>query len=734
MLKGRAGIFLSGNALFSIAVFFFAIALLGEAKPEEAYIGSFDTIFFNDNWEISWNDRRQTTSLPTYLTDCKNTTVIMENTLPETVRDGMRLAMRSALQEMRFYIDGELRGAYTTDNLPYVGTHLPSSYILIDLFDTDAGKPIHIQVTVGDRNTLNEIRIGYGNNVWFTPLSDNIAVVIAAIVLAAVGVFAIAFFFVLRKRLHLTSAICFLGQSMVVVGLWILSESHLRQLIFRTPSYTSIFAYLLLESLAGFVVMYFDEVQKRKYKRIYTIMAAIIFGQVSVNMILAATGIVEFYYTLIFSHIWLIIGFFVCIFTVFLDIKTGRIHEYLITALGMLVFLLFCSLEMVEYYFNNFRVLGKYLCIGLIFLLVSTIIQAVREEFERIHTTAERERFQAELEQKVAEQTLELRTQQQKISSLFVETVTALSEAVDAKDHYTSGHSKRVAEYSRMIAEKMGKSVEEQEHIYRAGLLHDVGKIRIPGNIINKDERLTEEERNIIKLHPVTGFHILKGIAGNSEIAVAAKYHHERYDGTGYPNGLKGTNIPEIARILCVADSYDAMASNRSYRNALPQEVIRRELEKGRGTQFDPAIADIMLQMIAEDTQYKLKQPEEVKKNILILDNDESVHTSIVEIMKDESMYQLFSTFKASEAFDILEKHRIDLLLVDTQLPGTDILFLLKAVHEMYETPVIFMTKDRSKILSTEFEQLGGKDYITKPFLPMLLLEMIHTATKKTAY
>lgn len=734
MLKGRAGIFLLGNALFSIAVFFFAIALLGEAKPEEAYIGSFDTIFFNDNWEISWNDRRQTTSLPTYLTDCKNTTVIMENTLPDTVRNGMRLAMRSALQEMRFYIDGELRGAYTTDNLPYVGTHLPSSYILIDLYDTDAGKPIRIQVTVGDRNTLNEIRIGYGNNVWFTPLSDNIAVVIAAIVLAAVGVFAIAFFFVLRKRLHLTPAICFLGQSMVVVGLWILSESHLRQLIFHTPSYTSIFAYLLLESLAGFVVMYFDEVQKRKYKRIYTIMAAIIFGQVSVNMLLAATGIVEFFYTLIFSHIWLIIGFFVCIFTVFLDIKTGRIHEYLITALGMLVFLLFCSLEMVEYYFNNFRILGKYLCIGLILLLVSTIIQAVREEFERIHTTAERERFQAELEQKVAEQTLELRTQQQKISSLFVETVTALSEAVDAKDHYTSGHSKRVAEYSRMIAEKMGKSAEEQEHIYRAGLLHDVGKIRIPGNIINKDERLTEEERNIIKLHPVTGFHILKGIAGNSEIAVAAKYHHERYDGTGYPNGLKGTNIPEIARILCVADSYDAMASNRSYRNALPQEVIRREFEKGRGTQFDPTIADIMLQMIAEDTQYKLKQPEEVKKNILILDNDESVHTSIVEIMKDESMYQLFSTFKASEAFDILEKQRIDLLLVDTPLPGTDILLLLKAVHEMYETPVIFMTKDRSKILSTEFEQLGGKDYITKPFLPMLLLEMIHTVTKKTAY
>ncbi len=177
-----------------------------------------------------------------------------------------------------------------------------------------------------------------------------------------------------------------------------------------------------------------------------------------------------------------------------------------------------------------------------------------------------------------------------KTEQMFLQTVMALSEAVDAKDRYTSGHSKRVADYARRIAQRLGKSSEEQDEVFRAGLLHDVGKIRIPEEIINKPGRLTDEEYNNIKIHPVTGFHILHGISEDSIIAIAAKYHHERYDGKGYPNGLAGEEIPEVARILGVADSYDAMASNRSYRNALPQEVVRSEIEKGRGTQFDPTL------------------------------------------------------------------------------------------------------------------------------------------------
>ena len=201
------------------------------------------------------------------------------------------------------------------------------------------------------------------------------------------------------------------------------------------------------------------------------------------------------------------------------------------------------------------------------------------------------------------------------VSIIQEQKLTAIHEMVEIKDRYTRGHSKRVAEYARRIAERLGKSKEEQEEIYRAGLLHDVGKIRVPSEIINKPDKLTEEEFIILKQHPETGYYILRSISEKKEITLAAKYHHERYDGTGYPSGLAGENIPEIARILCVADSYDAMASNRSYRKALPQETVREEIKKGRGTQFDPGIADVMLKLMEEDTEYRMRENTSKEKD-----------------------------------------------------------------------------------------------------------------------
>lgn len=734
MKRGHKGALLLGSILLITSVIFFCIALFGERNAAEAYVGDFGTRSFNDNWTASWGEHEQVVSLPIYLDDCKDVTVIMENTLPDDITDGMRLCMRSALQELRFYIDGELRGAYTLDSFPYAGTHLPSSYVMVDLLEEDAGKPICIQVTVGDRNKLNDITIGYGNNVWFTFLQENLPVVIAAILLAAVGLLAVVFYFLLRKRLHLSGAICFLGLTMVIAGLWILSESNIRQLIFRIPSYSSVFAYLLAEILGGFVALYFDEVQKHRYEKIYFAAEILIFGQAAVNTILAATGIIELYSTMIFSHIWLIAGLGVAIITVCIDVKTKRVKEYFITALGMVAFLIFCAFEMLEYYLKDFHMLGKYLCIGFIVLLGATIVQAVTDEFERIRVTVEKEKFQAELERKVDEQTQELRLQQQKVSELFVETVTALSEAVDAKDRYTSGHSKRVAEYARMIAARMGKSAEYQEEIYRAGLLHDVGKIRIPVSIINKAGKLTDEEYDIIKIHPVTGYHILRGIAGNSHIAIASKYHHERYDGRGYPNGLTKDNIPEMARILGVADAYDAMASDRSYRKAMPQDIIRSEIVKGRGTQFDPAIADIMLQMIDEDTQYTMKQPQEVEKKVLVVDDDVDVHNTILDIMDGEPMYTIVSAGSTEDALILLEEQQFALILLDMDLPERKGSEFLRIVREKYGVPVVLMTEDKNQEISTEFETVGCEDYITKPFMPLMLMEIVHTMSEKTNY
>jgi HD-GYP domain-containing protein (c-di-GMP phosphodiesterase class II) len=186
------------------------------------------------------------------------------------------------------------------------------------------------------------------------------------------------------------------------------------------------------------------------------------------------------------------------------------------------------------------------------------------------------------------------------------QVLLALSKAVDAKDHYTNGHSERVAQYAKEIARRMGKSEREQEEIYELGLLHDVGKIGVPGRIINKTERLTDEEFAEIKNHTTIGWDILKTINEIPYLSKGARWHHERFDGKGYPDGLKGKEIPEEARIICLADCYDAMTSRRSYSVPRPQAEVRAEIVRCTGTQFDPDIAKYLIDMIDEDTEYKL--------------------------------------------------------------------------------------------------------------------------------
>ncbi|MCR4605357.1 MAG: HD-GYP domain-containing protein [Eubacterium sp.] len=191
---------------------------------------------------------------------------------------------------------------------------------------------------------------------------------------------------------------------------------------------------------------------------------------------------------------------------------------------------------------------------------------------------------------------------------ITMQSMYTLAKTIDAKDKYTNGHSMRVADYSKMIAQRMDFSDEEIDEIYNMAMLHDIGKIGVPDAIINKNTKLSDEEYDIIKGHPGIGYDILSEMPEMKEVGLGARWHHERYDGKGYPDGLKGEEIPIQARIIGVADSYDAMTSNRSYRDYLPQDVVKNELEKGKGTQFDPEIAEIMLNIMEEDTKYELRE------------------------------------------------------------------------------------------------------------------------------
>ena len=202
----------------------------------------------------------------------------------------------------------------------------------------------------------------------------------------------------------------------------------------------------------------------------------------------------------------------------------------------------------------------------------------------------------------------EIRVKTEKLSHAYLQIVDALAASVDAKDRYTHGHSSRVAAYAREIARRAGCSEREQDEIYMMGLLHDVGKIGVRDAIINKAGRLTDEEFAEIKTHPVMGAAILSKITDLPALQTGARWHHERWDGRGYPDGLAGEQIPEVARIIAVADTYDAMTSNRSYRRQMPQAEVRAEIARCGGSQFDPRFAAVMLAMIDEDEGYTMRE------------------------------------------------------------------------------------------------------------------------------
>ncbi len=197
---------------------------------------------------------------------------------------------------------------------------------------------------------------------------------------------------------------------------------------------------------------------------------------------------------------------------------------------------------------------------------------------------------------------LELANTYEKLEKAYLDSIETLRYTVEAKDPYTRGHSDRVAEYSVLIGEKLGLSDEDLKTLRVGGLFHDIGKIGIPDSILLKEAKLTDDEYSEIKNHPSIGAHILCNAEVFRNIIPIVKHHHERYDGRGYPGKLAGDDIPYFARIAALADAFDAMTSKRTYRNSLPIDIVREEIEKNLGTQFDPELGKLFLGII--DNEY----------------------------------------------------------------------------------------------------------------------------------
>jgi putative two-component system response regulator len=216
------------------------------------------------------------------------------------------------------------------------------------------------------------------------------------------------------------------------------------------------------------------------------------------------------------------------------------------------------------------------------------LMHSVRRALEKRRLEIENREYHVHLQDKVAEQAGRIRAS-------FFNTIRALNNALEARDKYTSGHSQRVTDLAAAITRQMRLTPEVSESIVLAGMLHDIGKIGIGEAILNKPAALTDFEYREIKKHPEIGERIMGPVAADEEILQCVRHHHEHFDGSGYPDGLAGEKIPLGARILAVADAFEAMTSERPYRKALSPEAAFAEIERGKGTQFDPEIAEILL-------------------------------------------------------------------------------------------------------------------------------------------
>ena len=513
-------------------------------------------------------------------------TMVITSTLPEDY-DSNTLAVRSSLQSVRFYINGKLRSEYDTKDTRLAGKNSASRYVFCKTSDADAGKELRIELRTNTKQysgVVNTVYCGDKIDIWEFLFTQYGMETIIAFFLLFASVITIIFSIMLGLIYHTKFDMEYLGWCMLMGSIWMLGESKFRQLLVPHSSALATLCFIILMLSPLPVLFYADQVQHRKYRKLYLPIGWLAIFNFIISTILHLTGIADYIETLFVSHTILLLTVFVVLFTFALDLKRDKKHRNLLAFSGLLAATISVMIEGISTYFVV-SLSGIFVGIGMMILFSLNVLRTA----ENIHMI-ELQRQKKELAKR--------KRQMEKVSLQMIQT---LSTTIEAKDEYARGHSHRVAEYAALIANELGWDSEEIMNLKYAAHLHDIGKIGIPDMLLNKPACLTPEEYSVIKEHTVIGAEILKNISLIPHVAEVARSHHEHYDGTGYPDGLAGENIPLSARIVAIADCYDAMNSKRIYRNALPPEKIFKEIENNRSTQFDPELTDIFLNLLCDD-------------------------------------------------------------------------------------------------------------------------------------
>ena len=520
-------------------------------------------------------------------------TMVLTTTLPKDY-DETTFAIRSSLQDIQFYVGNSLRAQYSTKDTRMAGKNSASRYIFCPTTYKDARKTLRIELTTYTSNysgIVNEVYCGNKAEIWqYIYNTYGISTFIAFFILFT-GITSILFGIALKNVYHTTFDMEYFGWCMLMGSIWMLGESKIRQILVPNASSLASLCFVMIMLSPLPILFYADSIQNGKHRKLYKYIGYIALLNFVVSSILYLTKVKDYIETLPVAQCILICVFIMVFIHLYQYIhsSTKSRSDYLLL-FGLFLVLICVAIEGISVYFVS-MVSGLFTGIGMIILLLANIVRTIH----KIHVV-EQTRHQKELE-----------IEKKENKKITLQMMESLSTTIEAKDEYTRGHSRRVAQYAALIAKNMGWTNEEIQNLKNCAYLHDIGKIGIPDQILNKPGQLTEDEFNLIKQHPIIGQDILKDITIIPHLGEVTRSHHEHYDGTGYPDGLKGNEIPIQARIITLADSYDAMNSKRIYRNALSFNQIKEEIEKNAGTQFDPKITNVFLKLMDDGSLFNLE-------------------------------------------------------------------------------------------------------------------------------
>lgn len=419
-------------------------------------------------------------------------------------------------------------------------------------------------------------------------MSDTYKSNLAAFIRSTITMLIGALFLVLgipRGVLSRTAGIDFVsfGAMCLLLGFSGLNDTYILQIITRQPAVIRVLTYVCIICVPYPALNFFASAAGNRNSRTQKVMFVLCAVNFLATVILTLLGVSDYYNMVSVSHAIFVVDFVLAIFLVVRAVKKKTIRPMLVRSLiaGLSACILGAGMDMLRYHLGWNSGFSDYSRVGVLLFMILMSIYMFREQVRSLN-------------------------QKHQESVIFIKEITeAFAKVIDMKDTYTNGHSFRVAKYTEMLAKELGCDAETSEKYYRIALLHDIGKIGIPSDVLNKPGKLTDGEYRVIQSHSELGFRILKDISILPELAIGAHSHHERPDGKGYPEGLKGDEIPRVAQIIAVADCFDAMYSNRPYRNRMNFDTAVSIIRDVAGTQLSMDVVDAF-QRLVEKGEFRL--------------------------------------------------------------------------------------------------------------------------------